>query len=441
MYIKLIHITTTRDRKAGFLVRQRQWNAAMAACPGFVDALVASDSADEEKVVIITVWRDKASLDEFMAGDHDLIERQSGIREFYDHLQIDYLNVEPMLHPSSAGHVLFGEGLAGLVELSESYRASAILRAGVVGGVFERVGDAAVALPRLANLLGVSEANIERLCFSLSSMGLMTIDDDGIVRLSEIARRHLVQGGEGYLGHLVVHNTRPELWSRWGSLTGELGLADTSPCNNDHEQFLAAMCDVAVAGQARQLLDHIDLSGRQHLLDIGGALGDYAAEIVRSYPEIVADVLDLPQSRGAALAHIETMGLGERLQFIAGDYREALPGNDYDVVLLANILRGEKREDAEHLLESVYSCLRPGGVLLLYDLFCDTPAGHSGLLAGFFGLHLPEAINPSSSQACEMLVSAGFVDVSVTPMESSIVANQLITAFVPIDKDAIYDAG
>lgn len=427
MFIKLIKIGTTPDRRGRFLECQRLWNEAMSRCDGFVDAVVASDTAHQTDIYILVIWRDRESLERFMRDVHDKVEAASGIRGSYDSIAVAHLDVEDDLLPSGAGHLLFGTGAQGIVALSEAYRASAILRSAVACGFFDAIGGQTYTPAELAATLKAPESVVYRLAQALAALGLAVIEA-GRITLTETSRRYLCRGDPHYLGHLVLHNTRPALWERWGKLKALLKLDYAAPDLPDHQIFISAMGDVACAGQARQLVERVDLSDRSRLLDIGGAGGDYAIALAENYPSLSADILDLADTQAEALARMGRSAAAERLHFVVGDYRQTLPQGPYDVVLLSNILRGECEAHAVALVKHVAEVLENGGLLIVQDLFPDTTAGLSGLLASFFSLHLPDALNPSSSTVVSMLQAVGFRNIDIKLLDTPLIANKLITA-------------
>ncbi len=96
MILKKIIIETKPGQRAAFLEAQAIWNAAMATCDGFLGVTVASVGESAE-IEILTLWRDEASLAGFMAGDHDKVERETGIAETYSRCEVTLMDVVQQL--------------------------------------------------------------------------------------------------------------------------------------------------------------------------------------------------------------------------------------------------------------------------------------------------------------------------------------------------------
>jgi hypothetical protein len=428
MIFKLIKATTAPGCKESFIAQQRLWNDAMARQPGFLGVQVATDPKEPDAVWIQIAMESREDLDRFMAGDHDTVQDQTAMQGLYERLDIHVLDVIEPGPPAVRLEVAPSRTATGyqVAMLSELYRASALLRVAVQSGVFDHIGQQGTSLDELATATGTSAELVGRLVEGLGTLNLVRLEKEGIF-LAELSNRHLRTAASEYMGDLVLHNTRPALWRRWGSLDESLGLGPDEEVD-EHQLFLDAMTGIAHGGQVEALLGAVDLTGRSRLLDIGGGHGDYAVALCRATAGLHAVVLDQAASVAATTGFIGQAGLWDRIAVRAGDYRVDLGPGGFDVVLLSNVLRGETRAQAGALLDRIREAMTPGGLLVLQDLFIDEPRGQGPLLAAFFGLHMPQASNSSLGEARELLEAAGFADVSVTALNGQVASNYLVTA-------------
>jgi O-methyltransferase. len=97
---------------------------------------------------------------------------------------------------------------------------------------------------------------------------------------------------------------------------------------------------------APKIVQEVDLTGRKHLLDLGGGPGTYAIHFCRRYEGLRATVFDLKTTRPFARKTIRRFGMEDRIAFRAGNYLDDDLGEGYDAAWLSHILHGEGRKIA-----------------------------------------------------------------------------------------------
>ena len=433
MLIKQIRLRVKPGRLESFLARQAVWTDAMFRHEGVIDCIVAQDAADPDSVQIMATFRDRAALDDFMAKRHDELAARTGIAADYEAIEVRHLvpatraaAVKLELQPPQAA------AAHQIMALSEIYRASCILRAAVLAGLFDCT-ERAIDLAALAQRLNCRTEYLQKLIDALIALNLLQHDGDGI-RNTPLAQRHLVSGGERFLGHLILHNTRPELALRWSRLAQELQLPDRYRNVDDHSMFLLAMRDIAAAGQAARLAALLDLHEYNTLLDIGGASGDYARELCRVFTHLNAFVLDQPQSAAFFTANTGDCAEASRLQFIAADYRDELisscAGRSIDCALLSNVLRGETLPSARNVLRDLTRLLPAGGKIIIHDLGPYGGPDIGPLHANYFGLHLPDCCNATADDYCQILLELDCRTIETLSIDKNTITNFVVTANV-----------
>lgn len=109
------------------------------------------------------------------------------------------------------------------------------------------------------------------------------------------------------------------------------------------------------------------LDSDKKILDVAGGAGSVCIALALKYPAIKATVLELPQSTDVARKMIARYDLADRIECIGEDmFTEEWPGG-FDAVLFTNIFHDWDLEKCQTLAHKAYSCLRPGGRVLVQE--------------------------------------------------------------------------
>jgi ubiquinone/menaquinone biosynthesis C-methylase UbiE len=264
---------------------------------------------------------------------------------------------------------------------------SRIIMAGVRLGIFTALGSSCATAAELAMRLDLQPEGTRLLCNALTAAGYLRRDSSGRYRLRPIAQRYLVPSSPHYTGHYVEYNYDQWEWiARLEEIisTGEaidlhreLGAPDFARVPGNWSRYLEGLADLAQE-VAPEIAAKVPIAGREKgarrfLLDVGGGHGIFSAALCRRYPELNAEVLDLPQAvaAGEPIARRYAGPLvANRIRFRAGD---ALAGplgapDSYDAVLIFQLLHHLSPNDISGLLCRAVETLRPGGWLTVTDL-------------------------------------------------------------------------
>jgi len=309
-----------------------------------------------------------------------------------------------------------------LVELATRYWESRCFLTANDLGIFEALGGESRAASELAATLGLAARPTRLLLNACVGLGLLEEDEKGF-RNTPVTRAFLVRGSPAYLGDAVRYGS--EVWGAWTRLPEALRdgippLAAEAYTGRDPERtgrFVRAMHSRAL-GVGSALVSLVDLAGRRRLLDVGGGPGTYAALFARACPELRATVLDLPEVVRVAGEILATMGVGERVQTLAGDYRETPFPDENDVVLISGVFHRESEETCRDLARRAHEALVPGGLLVVSDVFTDA-GGATPVFAALFGVNMmlsaPEGGVHADSDVAAWLEGCGFHAVERRP--------------------------
>jgi SAM-dependent methyltransferase len=299
-----------------------------------------------------------------------------------------------------------------LLEVSGSYWHTCALHAGVKLGIFTAIGGDALGAPALADKLGTDGDGTTRLLDALTAMALLS-KKNGQYQNTPASRTYLSKDSDQYIGYMILHHHHlMESWSQLDTAVTSGGpIADQHPISEEDrlENFLMGMFNSASL-IAPGLVKEFDLSGRQHLLDLGGGPGTYAIHFCRQNPELKATVFDLPTTRPFAEKTIARFDLTDRIDFLPGNYLAEDISGRYDVIWMSHILHSESAGVVQGLINKVVTVLKPGGVIMIHDFFLDETMD-GPLFPALFSLNMlvrtKSGRSYSEKEVMGMLVEAG----------------------------------
>jgi SAM-dependent methyltransferase len=196
------------------------------------------------------------------------------------------------------------------------------------------------------------------------------------------AQRHLVPGGESYIGGFLQRSNR-NLYPAWGRLSEALRTGKPQSGGSFAEvlerpavlrQFIGMM-DALTQQLAPALVEAFPWSRYGSLLDVGGCRGNLAAHLVTANPGLRGHVFDLPPMAPFFAEHVEARGVADRLEFHGGDFfADPLPAAD--VVVLGHVLHDWDADQRRQLVRAAYAATNPGGALVVYDRMLDDDPRH-----------------------------------------------------------------
>lgn len=276
-----------------------------------------------------------------------------------------------------------------IFEVFRGNHATELLTAAVAHlGVFERLAEGPVEREALRDALGLAERPFAVLTTALRAFGLLTVECDGRLAPTELAREHLVTGSGfdvgGYISLAAESPGVVEMVERLRSNRPAGQDADGPGAAFIYREGLdspmereasARHLTLALAGRARNvapvLTAKYPLDGARRLLDVGGGTGLYSIAWLQRHPRLSAVVWDRPEVLKVAREMAESFGVADRLELISGDmFLDPVPAGA-DVILLSNILHDWDVPDCRTLVNRCAGALAAGGRLLIHDVFLN----------------------------------------------------------------------
>jgi len=303
-----------------------------------------------------------------------------------------------------------------LLEIAGFFWKTCVLQTAVKMDVFTVIGDVGRTAGEIAQKVDGAAKSVERLLNALVAMELLDKQNETYTNTSS-GRELLAKDSPKYLGHIIMHHHHLlESWSKLDQVvkSGKPQINRSSHIQEEwRESFLMGMFTLAM-GLAPQIVPVIDLSDRQHLLDLGGGPGTYAIHFCLSNERLRATVYDLPTTRLFAEKTIQQFKLAERINFMDGNYLEDPIEGRYDVAWLSHILHGEGSEDCRMIIQKTVDALEPGGMIIIHDFILNNSMD-GPLFPALFSLNMllntESGQSYSEEQIIDMLAAAGARDI------------------------------
>ena len=322
-----------------------------------------------------------------------------------------------------------------IFDLFRGNYATELLTAAVVHlGLFDHLARGPLSPGALGAAMGLAERPVTVLVTALRAFGLLDLNSDGRLELSELAQEHLVPGGEfdvsGYIGLAADSPGVLEMVERLrtnrpaGAAADELGAAFIYREGIEsamEREASARHLTLALAGRAKNvapvLAGRFSLAESRCLLDIGGGTGIYSIAWLQRHPTLRAIVWDRPEVLKVAHEMAESHGVADRLECRAGDmFHDPVP-EGVDVILFSNILHDWDVAECRTLIGRCTSALPAGGQLLIHDVFLndslDGPLPVALYSAALF--RLSEGRAYSAAEYRGWLIEAGLEPGEITP--------------------------
>jgi O-methyltransferase domain/Dimerisation domain len=182
----------------------------------------------------------------------------------------------------------------------------------------------------------------------------------------------------------------------------------------DAAEFGAAMTGLS-APVIRDAVSVIEPGEAGTVVDVGGAEGAFAAELLARHPWLSGVVLERPALVPQIAAEAKRRGLSDRLEAVPGDFFASVPHGD--IYLLKFILHDWDDDSCVRILSAIAAAMAPGARLYIVEMLADGTRVPPGLaymdMAMLFGLGGQER---SVAAFDELLRRAGLKRTALRPL-------------------------
>jgi SAM-dependent methyltransferase len=265
-----------------------------------------------------------------------------------------------------------GDGAWRLARLLDGFVITQLLYVVARLGIVDVLMDGPLSGAEIAAAVGAEPAALTRVLRGLASEDVLAETDDGRFGLTPIGECLRVLRGAALV--------RGELYYRSASGLLDAVLTGGTPFENvygrsffehlgSHHGHEAAF-QLAMAGRSEQeaadVMAAYDFAGVDTFVDVGGGRGVLLAAILRATESSRGVLIDRAAAIPAAQAYLESAGLADRIECVAGDFFETVP-RGADAYVLSRILHDWNDADAARILAACRDAMRPTSRLLIVD--------------------------------------------------------------------------
>lgn len=271
-----------------------------------------------------------------------------------------------------------------LFDLVASHRITAAIYVAAKLGIADRLAEGAKDAAELAQLTGTDARSLRRLLRALVTTGICRSDGDRFA-LTEVGAK-LAEGAERSVKAYALFEGET-LWGWWSGLlesirTGKTaselaGVADTFELMGRDPQAVRVFNEAMVSLTRYvnpPVLAAYDFSGISRLLDVGGGYGELLTAALKASPSMRGAVFDLPRCARGAKKQFQEAGIGERAEFIQGNFFESVPAFG-EAIVMKSIIHDWNDQRSVVILRNCHAALPPDGRLLLVERVMSETVG------------------------------------------------------------------
>lgn len=287
-----------------------------------------------------------------------------------------------------------------------------------------RIAEGNNTAQKIAAAAGTAEGATRRLLDALVALGYLKKSNQSY-RLMPGTAEYLVRGKPLYMGdNALIGKMTTAAWSMLPEVVRSGRPINPGASEEQRQEFFAKLVPALfannfnAAGAAVARLTPKEKAGIKRILDIGAGSGAWSIPFARALRKARVTVVDYPAVTKVTREYAERWGVGDKYDYIEGDFNQVEFGSGFDLAILGHILHGGGPESARGLLRRCCAALNPGGMLLVAEFVPndDRTGPDTALL---FGLNMlintPDGDVYTMREYREWLKDAGFRKVTTIP--------------------------
>ena len=324
---------------------------------------------------------------------------------------------------------------SNIFEAISSFQLTFAMRTAIELDVFTAIAEGLHTAAAIAKRCNASERGIRILCDYLTVNGFLHKNGSDYSTTIDTGT-FLDSRSPAYMGGTIEFLLSPHAFERFGDMTNAVRNGGTTDSQNNTtvaenplwERFARSMTGmVAPISQGTAKIVNLPTDREIKVLDIAASHGMFGFAIAQHYPKAQIVALDWQNVLRITAENAQKFGLADRFSTMAGDAFAVDFGQNYDLVLLPNILHHFSPAKNTELLAKCHRALNPGGTVAIVEFVPNDDRVSPPVPASFSLTMLcgtPEGDAYTYAELRDMLHNAGYAEVeqhSLSPLPHNVV--------------------
>jgi cyclopropane fatty-acyl-phospholipid synthase-like methyltransferase len=254
----------------------------------------------------------------------------------------------------------------------------------------------------------------------LQSFGILETVQQGYITSSAVQTAILDTYSRESWQHLVIDEQEKDacvhglprligapgsLWSIQGFVEPE-NYVDRMRASPERAREFTRMLFEVHQNLANLVAELLDLTGVEHMMDLGGNSGVISMALLQKYPTLKSTIVDIENVCAAGREIVAEQGFSDRITYFPAEFVDDEFPSGFDLVLQCDVA-----VYGDDLLKKLNQSLKPGGQLIFIDHFspAENLAPPTRIEWTFLdSLHDPDFRFPTIDEFKHQLVKAGF---------------------------------
>jgi ubiquinone/menaquinone biosynthesis C-methylase UbiE len=256
-----------------------------------------------------------------------------------------------------------------------AFQKSAALKGAIELDLFTAIAEGNTTAESIALRCQASQRGTRILADYLVAIGFLTKSGEHY-GLTPDSGAFLNRHSPAYLGGAIGFLLHPSHKERYDDVAGAVRKGGTlfeedNALSPEHEMWIAfAEAMYKLQTMPAELIAkflHVETAQQLKVLDIAAGHGAFGIAIARHNPHAEVVALDWKNVLEVARKHAREAGVEENWRALPGSAFEVDYGNDYDLVLVTNIIHHFDKPTTEKLLRKVHAALAPNGRAVILE--------------------------------------------------------------------------